>query len=95
MKIEQVFAYAKRNSRRNFDDYGDLRLWRSDYRQILKDKQKAQKLFWYFKDKEITGIFNRLTVTENTIDYCSGQYPPTEIWFAVYAMMQTILNRGQ
>ena len=93
MKIEQVFAYAKRNSRRNFADYGDLRLWQMDYRMIAKDRRAALALAWRFKDRELVGKFGRLTVTEDAIDYCTGQYMPTEMWWHVHDAMATQIAR--
>jgi hypothetical protein len=92
MKIDAIFAYAKQNSRRNFADYCDRKIFRSDYRMIAKDKRQAERLFWYFTNRNITGVFNRLTITDDTINYCAGQYPPTEIWHAVHAMMQRIMS---
>lgn len=93
MKIEDVFAYAKRNSRRNFLDYSHLPLWQADYRMIAKDRQAAMALAWRFKDRELIGNFGRLTVTENTIDYTTGQYMPTEIWWHVHNAMATQIAR--
>jgi hypothetical protein len=93
MKIDAIFAYAKQNSRRNFADYGGLRLWRSDYRMILKDRKAAMALAWRFKDRELVGKFGRLTVTENSIDYTTGQYMPTEIWWHVHDAMATQIAR--
>ena len=91
MRIEQLFAWAKQHSRREFQDYGDVSSFRADYRNITRDRKACEALAWRFREREIVGVFNRLTVTEDKVSYVTGQYTPTEVWGAVHnAMLQTL-----
>jgi hypothetical protein len=95
MKLEQLFAFAKKHARREFADYGDVTAFRADYRNMTQHRKACEKLAWRFREREIVGVFNRLTVTETKIEYTTGQYMPTEIWWAVLNAMQTILRNDE
>ena len=90
----------------SFADYGDSKYYRQDYRQILQAKQDFEQLLVtvdlrdnitaddIIKSSE-SAFSGRLTITENgdsvTIDYCTGQYTPTEYRKAACAVLASAL----
>ena len=90
----------------SFADYGDSKYYRQDYRQILQAKHDFEQLLVTvdLRDNitadDITkssesAFSGRLTITENgdsvTIDYCTGQYTPTEYRKAAFAVLASAL----
>jgi len=90
----------------SFADYGDAKYYRQDYRQILQAKQDFEQLLVTVDLRDnITAddiikasksaFSGRLTITENgdsvTIDYCTGQYMPTEYRKAACAVLASAL----
>lgn len=90
-----------------FANYGDVKAYRAEQRAILKDGEQARALLAavHYRDTITadmvlegckTNYSGRLSVVVNadnsvTVDYCTGQYFPTEYRRAVCAVMAGIL----
>lgn len=90
-----------------FGNYGDVKAYRSELRQITKDKHDAERLLRAVALREsITGgdlsvafqhaYSGRLTLTETPdgrakLAYCTGQYWPTEYRKAAAAVLASVL----
>ena len=84
----------------NFCDYGNVSLYRSDYRKILQHKHDAYELIrsigWRqtitAEDILSRATSGRLTITANgDVDYITGQYYPTEYRAAVCSLLASVL----
>lgn len=90
-----------------FGNYGDVSAYRSEMRSITKDRHHAETLLRSIEWRDsITAdaiieaskraYSGRLSITEPTpgrfvIDYCTGQYWPTEYRRAVCAVLSSVL----
>lgn len=89
-----------------FGNYGDASAYRSEMRSITKDRHHAEQLLGQVAWRDsITGAqiieaakhaySGRLSITvcdgSVTIDYCTGQYWPTEYRRAVCAVLAAVL----
>ena len=87
LTIYDLKSFVRSQARRNPDDY-DPHGWRADSNLMQSQRRKVYREFahrWHnVTEQLIPGNYGRLTITDNDIDYCAGQYPPTEIWNAVY-----------
>lgn len=71
-----------------FGNYGNVSSYRSELRSITKDGSEAKQLLRYVDMSQITGeqlalcfkraFSGRLTWDGTKLDYCTGQYWPTE-----------------
>ena len=94
--FSDLFTYAKSQARIEFIDYAGGRdsayYWRQDKRRRDSDRKKVISRWGWLKDQALpTGQSGngRLVVTADAIDYCTGQYTPTEIWGAVFDYLQS------
>lgn len=107
--IAALYAFARQRSGIEFCNYGDVQSFRAEQRSITKDLQHARTLIraveWrdsitaadIIKASE-TAYSGRLSIVERAdgaiaIDYCAGQYFPTEYRRAVCAVMASCLWR--
>lgn len=87
-----------------FGNYGDLKSYRQEARQIARDKREADKLISAVARASVTAeglaeafraFSGRLSLTEHrgkpALDYCTGQYYPTEYRKAVAAVCASAL----
>lgn len=86
-------------------NYSDAKSYRSESRSVTRDRHDAEKLIRFCAIYNVTeeqlreafGTFSgRLTLTEHgdgsvSLDYCTGQYFPTEYRKAVCAVLGTAL----
>lgn len=93
--FSDLFTYAKSQARIEFCDYAGGRdsvyYWRQDKGRRDSDRKKVISRWGWLKDQALpTGQSGngRLVVTADGIDYCTGQYTPTEIWGAVFSYLQ-------
>jgi hypothetical protein len=85
----------------DFANYGDVRLYRSEYAGILRDLHDAEKLLTAVSWREsitaddlkkaFRAFSGRLTWDGQRMDYCTGQYFPTEYRKAVCAVLASAL----
>lgn len=67
-----------------WNDTEGRRLYRAESRQITRDRHDAETLLRYVETSNVTGaqivsaLTRRLTWDGTTLDYCTGQYFPTE-----------------
>ena len=96
LTIADLKSFVRSQSRRDFNDYGSNYYWRIDSNKIQSQRRYVHRKFktvWNNNEYELVpGRYGRLTVTNNDIDYCPGQYAPTEIWGAVYSYLEEITN---
>lgn len=69
----------------SFADYGDRDAFMRDYRKVLQHGRDARTLLRSFEARCLTADqltdqlrTSRLTLTDGAVDYCTGQYFPTE-----------------
>ena len=83
-----LFAYAKSQARIEFIDYSPyVDAWRSDRARRDRQRKSVMDRYGRLADKPLPigkSGNGRLVVSMTGIDYCAGQYPPTEIWNAVF-----------
>lgn len=88
-KTSDLLAFAKKQARLSFLDYGGQENYRQDRNNILRAKRAAKKaagMYWFLDDKDLKpGSYfgGRLVITKKSIEYIPGQYAPTEIYHAV------------
>jgi len=89
--LNDLFAYAKRQARINTLDYGTREAWQQDKTRRDSDRKKVMSRYGFLGDTPLMvgrSSNGRLTVDANDFDYTAGQYPPTEIWGAVYSYLE-------
>lgn len=84
-----------------FGNYGDLAAYRAEYRAILTDKKHALILLNAVRWREsitaedikarFSAYSSRLSWDGEKLDYCTGQYWPTEYRRAACAVLASIL----
>lgn len=82
-------------------DYGgDRDAFMGDYRPMLQAGKDARILLRWVENSSMTvddmlpgfrAFSGRLSLTENGLEYCTGQYFPTEYRHAVCAVLSTML----
>lgn len=87
----------------DFHNYGDIRRYRAEMRRIQRDLADARALIRAVELSSIEGehllaamrgaYSGRLTWTGRGLDYCTGQYWPTEYRAAVCAVCASALWR--
>ena len=90
LKISDLIEYAMRAQRLSGADYGGSHeAYKSDRNNVIRGKRAAKKaadFYWYYQDTHlVVGEYfgTRLFITENSLEYITGQYTPTEIWWAL------------
>ena len=92
LTIADLKSFVRSQSRRDFANYaGYFCAWRDDSNIMQSQRRRVKRHYgarWGNDSAQlIPGKYGRLTITETSIDYCVGQYAPTEIWNAVYAYL--------
>lgn len=101
--IETLDAFIRQRPGLEFGNYGDVKSWRSEMREITRDLHHARELLRAVGRRDsITaddilraGATGRLTLTQQEhgvrLDYCIGQYFPTEYRPAVCRLLSSVL----
>ena len=105
--IDELYTFINKRPQLEFDNYGDVSAYRSESRAITKDRHHARQLLYvvtFYNQITAEDIIRasehafsgRLTinVTDDglvSIDYCTGQYFPTEYRKAVAAICASAL----
>jgi len=100
--IDALSKFAGQRPGLEFGNYGEISAYRSEMRSITKDLQHARTLLRAVElasgltAEQLMGGFRafsgRLTLNANgTLDYCTGQYWPTEYRRAVCAVCASAL----
>jgi hypothetical protein len=103
--ISLLHAFMEQRPGMEFANYGDVRSYRSESRSITRDLHDARTLLRAVSWRESITAENlaaafrafsgRLTLTERkgrpALDYCTGQYFPTEYRKAVCAVLASAL----
>lgn len=95
-------AFVRQRAGLDFANYGDVSSYRSEARQITKDKAHFFELFAlasrrYGSNFEsaltnyLTRSSGRLTLSEGRLQYCTGQYFPTEYRKAACAVLASLI----
>lgn len=105
--ITALYAFIAQRAGLEFGNYGDVKAYRAEQRSITKDRHDARRLIRDVElrdsisaDDILTasrGAYSgRLTLVQRddgkvSVDYCTGQYFPTEYRRAVCAVMASVL----
>jgi hypothetical protein len=99
--LSALAAFIKQRPGLEFGNYGDVSAYRSEMRQITKDRHQAETLLAAVSWRESIGAkqlkeafraySGRLTWDGKKLDYCTGQYFPTEYRRAVCAVLSAAL----
>lgn len=107
--LQALATWIKQRPGLEFGNYGSLAPYRAELRQIAKDKRDAEQLLQAvaLRDSitaaDLTKAFSaysgRLTLSEKAgaahLDYCTGQYWPTEYRKAAAAVLASALWEWQ
>jgi D-tyrosyl-tRNA(Tyr) deacylase len=105
--IDALYIFVRQRSGMDWRNYGDVTSYRAEQRQITKDGAEAKRLIREVElhdsisaDDIVSAsrhaFSGRLSIVVHegdrvTIDYCTGQYFPTEYRKAVCAVMANVL----
>ena len=105
--IAAMYAFIAQRAGLEFGNYGNVKSYRAEQRAITKDRHHARQLIRDVELRDsisaddilmaAKGAYSgRLTIVERNdgaigIDYCTGQYFPTEYRRAVCAVMSAVL----
>jgi hypothetical protein len=103
--LESLNRWIAQRPGLDFANYGEVSCYRSEMRSITKDRHHAEALLAAVSWREITAdsiieaskhaFSGRLTIEETpngfSIQYCTGQYFPTEYRRAVCAVLSSAL----
>ena len=105
--ITALRAFVAQRSGMDWRDYGDAASYRAEQRAIMRDGKEARELLRAIERRDsITAEMiieasqhayrGRLSIVERadgaiTVDYCTGQYFPTEYRKAVCAVCSSVL----
>lgn len=103
--LESLHRWIAQRPGLDFANYGEISSYRSEMRSITKDRHHAEALLAAVSWREITAdsiieaskhaFSGRLTIEETpngfSIQYCTGQYFPTEYRRAVCAVLSSAL----
>ena len=83
-----LFAYAKSHARIEYINYAPyVAAWRCDRARRDRQRKSVIDRYGWLADKRLPvgkSGNGRLVVSATNIEYCAGQYAPTEIWGAVF-----------
>lgn len=95
LTIADLKSFVRAQSRRDPANY-DAQSWRADSNLMQAQRRRVYKDFadrWHnVTEQLIPGNYGRLTITDHAVQYCAGQYSPTEIWNAVYNYFTATTN---
>lgn len=104
--LEALRAHVNGRPGLEFANYGDIRAYRAESRQILRDKRDFEQLFNAVSWRDsltaddlqaaTRAYSGRLQIKEGperrvTVEYCTGQYYPTEYRKAACAVLAAAL----
>jgi hypothetical protein len=102
--IDALYSFARQRPGLEFGNYGDVSAYRSEMRSITKDLHDARILLGALNRSSIdaetlkrafSAYSGRLSIVETDkgvkLDYCTGQYWPTEYRRAVCAVAASAL----
>lgn len=100
--VQALYAWIAQRPGLDFNNYGDVKAYRAELRSISRDLSDAQTLLRYVaQSPSITGddiaaafqraFSGRLSWDGERLDYCTGQYWPTEYRAAVCAVLATVM----
>lgn len=105
--IAAMYAFIGQRAGLEFGNYGDVKAYRAEQRAITKDRHDARQLIRDVELRDsisaddilaaAKGAYSgRLVIVQRAdgaigIDYCTGQYFPTEYRKAVCAVMSAVL----
>ena len=100
--VQALYAWIAQRPGLDFGNYGESRSYRAEQRRIARDLHDAQTLLRYVaQSPSITGddiaaaceraYSGRLSWDGRRLDYCTGQYWPTEYRAAVCAVLTTVM----
>ena len=105
--IQALQKFIRQRPGLEFGNYGDVSSYRSELRQITKDRHHAETLLAQVSWRDSisaddiirasrSAFSGRLTITRTDsggfkLDYCTGQYFPTEYRKAVCAVLSAVL----
>lgn len=97
-------AFIRQRPGLEFGNYGDLRSYRAELRSITKDLHHARQLLAYVACRDSIPAERIIDATRSgrlsivaddtgavRIDYCAGQYWPTEYRRAVCALLASVI----
>lgn len=99
--IHALRKFINQRSGMDWRNYGDAKSYRAEQRRIIKDGAHARTLLAYVEASSITakdlaeafqrGFGGRLSWDGERLDYCTGQYFPTEYRAAVCAVLASAI----
>lgn len=99
--VEKLNRFVNQRSGLDFVNYGDIKLYRKEAREITNDRNDYYELlaiaatrienFETVLTNYLTNSNDRLTLTKETIEYITGQYFPTEYRPAACGVLQRLI----
>ena len=103
--LNALSAFVRQRSGLEFANYGDISVYRSEQRRITRQRHDFRELAYYVELSGITAeqlqnaaksaFSGRLSLVERGdkvgVDYCTGQYFPTEYRAAACAVLAAAL----
>lgn len=101
--VGMLCAFVNQRSGIDFNNYGDVKAFRSEQREITKDRSTFYELLERARarygdelgaalEKELRRNSGRLTLNDdNKLEYCTGQYFPTEYRPAASRILVSLL----
>ena len=105
--IAALYAFIGQRAGLEFGNYGDVKAYRAEQRAITKDRHDARRLIRDVELRDSISADDILTASRGaysgrlvivqrddgkvSVDYCTGQYFPTEYRRAVCAVMASVL----
>ena len=100
--IEKLNKFVNQRAGLDFANYGDMRLYRQESREITRDRSDYYELLCLASarvsdlDEKLTAQLkrtgDRLSMSENgNLEYCTGQYFPTEYRPAACRLLRDII----
>ena len=105
--ITALYAFIAQRAGLEFGNYGDVKSYRAEQRAITKDRHHARQLIRDVELRDSISADDILTAAKGAysgrltivtrddgavaVDYCTGQYFPTEYRRAVCAVMASVL----
>ena len=96
--LGELAAFAATRPRLEYGNYGDIASYRAEVRSITKDLHHARALLTAVRlsgvtEAQLVTAFRsgRLSWDGSRLDYCAGQYYPTEYRRAVCAVLASAL----
>ena len=99
-----IRAHINQRTGMDWRDYGDRASYMSDYRRVLRDGKESRALLAFVEGcdgilaQDLHGackraFSGRLSITDKGVDYCTGQYFPTEYRSAACAVLAAAIWR--